>query len=631
MPTTNQESSSAAKPPSSAWVRFLRNYGPIPTNGNLFDEHISKALARAKVAPITLPSPRVDEMEEFLRGGLTGSILVAGTAGDGKTYHCRELWKRLGGDHAIWASDSPTRSLNYGGREIVFVKDLSELSEVEGFTLLEGLEHSVAGNDAASYVIATNHGQILDRLRKRGEALQRVSPLRDPIQDAFLNAGASHPRLKIFDLSRSAHRRTLGEILDAVLDHPEWSKCQACPYHLGDRICPIATNRSRILGHEDGGLLRKRLGDLVELSRINGAHLPIRDLLALTANALLGHPDAKEGLMTCNDVPRLQEQGAIDRASVYRNLFGANLPRKRAMSRPVFRTLAVFGVGEETANGVDGLLVYGSDDSRLQDAFRRLVASDAIYGASPGFLSAQRRYLEGEEGAREENERGSFLERLADQRRRLFFTLPDGTNEPYSHWGLTAFRHAGAYIELMAAVESKGRVDERTRSALVRGLNRVVTGLLLENADKIFVAGNGGSAQSRISTLCETEIPARRDPNTKIGMVIRHNELTQMPCLNVHVAVGQPPVTFDLTPVRFEFLCRVADGALPGSFSNECLEDLLALKARLLRQAESVRSAPDLDDDEPMEESAMLGLSFIEINDGDGHGALRRFNVRTPA
>ena len=97
--------------------------------------------------------------------------------------------------------------------------------------------------------------------------------------------------------------------------------------------------------------------------------------------------------MTCNDVPKLQERGTVDRASVYRNIFGANLPRRRAMSRPVFRTLAVFGIGEETANGIDGLLVYGTDDSRLQDAFQRLIASDAIYGASPGFLAAQRRYL----------------------------------------------------------------------------------------------------------------------------------------------------------------------------------------------------------------------------------------------
>jgi hypothetical protein len=33
---------------------------------------------------------------------------------------------------------------------------------------------------------------------------------------------------------------------------------------------------------------------------------------------------------------------------------------------------------------------------------------------------------------------------------------------------------------------------------------------------------------------------------------------------------------------RYEFLSRVAEGALPGSFSRECYEDMLAFKSRLL-------------------------------------------------
>lgn len=60
--------------------------------------------------------------------------------------------------------------------------------------------------------------------------------------------------------------------------------------------------------------------------------------------------------------------------------------------------MASFGVGEETTNGADGLLVYGKDDSRLQADFERLVASDPIYGATANYLAAQEGYLEGHEG-----------------------------------------------------------------------------------------------------------------------------------------------------------------------------------------------------------------------------------------
>ena len=44
-----------------------------------------------------------------------------------------------------------------------------------------------------------------------------------------------------------------------------------------------------------------------------------------------------------------------------------------------------------------------------------------------------------------------------------------------------------------------------------------------------------------------------------------------------------------LNLTRFEFLSRVAEGALPGSFSRECYEDMLAFKCRLLSLLEERR------------------------------------------
>lgn len=82
------------------------------------------------------------------------------------------------------------------------------------------------------------------------------------------------------------------------------------------------------------------------------------------------------------------KSGHIGKASVYANAFGANLPKRRASDRPVFKAMCSFGVGEETTNAADGLLVYGKDDSRLQADFDRLVAVDPVYGATVGFPRA---------------------------------------------------------------------------------------------------------------------------------------------------------------------------------------------------------------------------------------------------
>jgi hypothetical protein len=131
----------AANPPASAWVRFLRSYGPTPNNTNLFDEYVTGALGRAKVQPIILSSPLLEKIKARVASGEPGSILIAGTAGDGKTYHCRSLWTFLGGDSRDWSDHSTVKELTLSdGRRAVFVKDLSELDDEQSDAVLELFE-----------------------------------------------------------------------------------------------------------------------------------------------------------------------------------------------------------------------------------------------------------------------------------------------------------------------------------------------------------------------------------------------------------------------------------------------------------------------------------------------------------
>ena len=164
-------------PPVSAWVRFLRSYGPTPENGTLFDEHVTKALAKAKVQAINLPTPRLAEIVEQVSSGAPGSILRAGTAGDGKTFHCRSLWVALGGDASQWAAPSVVKELTLtDGRIAVFVKDLSELGQEQSDAAMNLLEESALGDETKRFlVVAANHGQMLERLRDFGNRRGRQS------------------------------------------------------------------------------------------------------------------------------------------------------------------------------------------------------------------------------------------------------------------------------------------------------------------------------------------------------------------------------------------------------------------------------------------------------------------------
>lgn len=145
---------------ASAWVRFLRSYGPTPENGALFDEHVIKALAKAKVQAINLPTPRLDDIQKRVATGAPGSILIAGTAGDGKTFHCRSLWRSMGGSSRDWAAATVVKELVLAdGRIAVFVKDLSELGEDLSDAAMNLLEQSALGEENQRFlVVAANHG-----------------------------------------------------------------------------------------------------------------------------------------------------------------------------------------------------------------------------------------------------------------------------------------------------------------------------------------------------------------------------------------------------------------------------------------------------------------------------------------
>ncbi len=177
------------------------------------------------------------------------------------------------------------------------------------------------------------------------------------------------------------------------------------------------------------------------------------------------------------------------------------------MSKPIFRALAAFGIGSETTNGADGLMVYGADDPKLKDAFAASASTRSMVQRSlPGGAAA----LLGGRGGREARGRSRRVSGAVG-----VAAAPALLHVARRRAGLSALGHdrvsvRGDYLEMMAALRRKAH-RRALRARLVRGLNRVMTGLLIENTDKIFVASSGGFTQSRISVLCDTEVARVQD------------------------------------------------------------------------------------------------------------------------
>jgi hypothetical protein len=194
--------------------------------------------------------------------------------------------------------------------------------------------------------------------------------------------------------------------------------------------------------------------------------------------------------------------GAADGASIYRNVFGDNLSSRRRQTTPIFEALSRFGIGSETSNQIDAVLVYGSDDPALGEDFQKSVLSDPLYGGSTRFIRLQRDYLEG----REDAEKRSFLKALRAQRQRLFFTLPHDQAERLGLWDLTVFHYAGDYLDVFSRLRKREPIPRAIVYPLVRGMNRVFTGMLLSNQDELFLASSGSYSAAKISRILEERI-----------------------------------------------------------------------------------------------------------------------------
>ncbi len=585
----------------------------------MYDESIQRALKRHKIRPIVLPAQFLKALLENFTGADPVSQIITGTAGDGKTYHCREVWSALGGDEATWNKGAKIQTLAVGERTLVIVKDLSELRDEESAELIAGVARDVAQRSSDTvYLLAANHGQLLEKLKTAPDTAE-VRRLSEVVEDLLVTGATDDQdvRMNLSDLSRAPAAKMTSHIIDEIGGHEGWAGCEGCPA-AGDQSCPILENRRRLIGADGHGRFRQRLFSLVELSERNGGHFPVRQLLSLVANILLGHPEGRDGLMSCADVPDIVAGGKADLASVYRNVFGENLRPSRAEKTEPFKKLNLFGIGAETSNRVDNLLVYGADDPAYAEPYDALVRKDPTYGATANYTQGQRAYLEGGEGV----DRSAFLHLLKTQRQRLFFTLPDDLVADYDLWDLTVFRYAGVYLEVAEKLSAKQPLPRAALSMIVRGLNRVFTGMLVQNQDELVLATSGSYSQSKRSPLLDELISVPRQGGEEVSLVLN-------PQGGFDVAVrlmrgeAHPTARLELSPTRFEFLGRVADGALPSSFSLECHEDILAFKARLLRETETRRK---LDGDD-VGEDGQLVLRFIELN-SDGRATPRRVMVR---
>ena len=512
-------------------------------------------------------------------------MILTGTAGDGKTYHCRRIWEHFGGDPEIWKAGKKIVSLplSASNKTLTIVKDMSELTYAEKDKLLTDLALAVEGKSPTNvFLVAANDGQLLTTWRdwsdKQNENAHHVFKR---VEDLLVEEHTTDDALDLdlYNLSRLDASAHFEELVEQIVEHPQWSRCQGCELvkEDGTTVCPIRINRERLRATAEGSVFRQRLGELMKLSRANRMHLPIRDLLLLGVNILLGDRQGPQILLTCRTAKNRAKEKEYRLTNPYANVFGMNLPERQRQQYQVFTTLEAFGIGRETDNKFDNLLIYRTYGDL--DLYKTLISADDYYGA-PAYEPHLRDYLEGERENIDE-----FMHVLSRQRQRLFFSLP--SNHILDPWRLTVYQASGYFLDFVSGLASGADVS-RTTELLVCGLNRTFCGMMIDDGAKLYLASSGGDGRGRIATLLNHVLQTRRygrDPYLNFNLAPDQST----PYLEIVDPVeGQVIDRLILQLTHFEYLIRVARGSLPASFSRQCNEDFLDFKLRLIKRLDEL-------------------------------------------
>jgi hypothetical protein len=578
---------------AEAWINFLRTFSPQAQSTSLVDERCRRACETTQIPALTFTHPFQPRAIEYLNGPDSKNVnivLLTGTAGDGKTRIAHEIWCQSGGDaKALLSNKNYFKQALPDGRVLHLVRDMSALKpdededwRPEHLECLKFLCEVASRNERSKdvFLVATNDGQFMEAM----QGLQKLYPdnisienLRAKFEKLLLDEtnGVASGYIRCINMSNQSSAEIFDLALAAILNHPGWNSCIAnedSGAFFGPN-CYVRKNLEILKTDQ----FKSRLRSLILLCDRNDVHISVREILILLSNALLGNTAAQEsshGIPRFEEIPQIIRDGKSSCGSIYSNVLGGNL-LGRSRRQHVYEALDRFQIGHETTNVIDTMLLFGQNDPEFQADYAELVGQDTFYGATVRFSTLQKKYLDADEAT--DTQKG-FATELIEQRRRLFFTLPDGKEAKYPYWALTVFRHANEYIkDVLQPLDNNRHVNLGTLKKLVLGLNRIFTGLLVQEQDRICLATSGTYSQARVSRMIEDQLPVDDGSRGEVK-IEQHNG---KPYFVIYGQGGDWP-KLQLTLTRFEFILRVADGALPSSFSKECFEDITSFKTQLL-------------------------------------------------
>jgi len=578
----------------SMFFKLLAAYAPTSQNKASYDETLPAYVKKLGVEEISIDNGLLLKLyKDFI--DQPRSIILSGSAGDGKTYLLRKLYEKFSKDLQNWDGYVPI--IEFQDYTIEFIKEFTGLED--RLTAFQKLYASIYENSKHLLVIAANDGKLTDTLREAistsgDHFLELLTLIEKHIDDPHNVEG----NLILLDLSQTSSAKNFELLLNAILDMADRYESD-CPSLSDPTIfCPIHSNIA-LLKKEH---IQKQLLTIIRSCDLNYNHITLRKLFMLIANMILGYKGEKRVFSNCEEsIAHYDGRSNRGDASFCNNVFGDNLSKSKQEQSP-FKELLELRIGYETTNNIDNFILYGDIQAselhtqRLENPFFDFDA----------FNTTKEKYLE-------EGDSTQIQEYLLFLRRHLFFNFDEkilwngvtiNVNE------LMTYEHAEEFYEsVITPLKKDQSVSKHIIKELALGLNRIFLGELLskEGSDRLYIGSSLTSAMSKLSSEVIARI-AFNEKGLNQGIHLRLIDGFDEEYCKVNLEIeyaGKRIASLELDLHMFEFLRRIADGILPTSFSVEYYERVLTFKSQVVNY---ILQNQELDN----------SFNLFELNDTEG-------------
>lgn len=579
--------------PAGNFIRYLRSYGATPSNSSAFDEHVLKKIQKNNVTPVEIENPYFNEIINKINALNNGLFIVAGTAGDGKTYLLRKIWFALQGASEEWSNNQSISELKFNGKSLLFVKDLSAIDKDSSEELIIKDKILEAINVPNKFLfLAANDGQLLEKFKIFNSYEKEYEDLLNKCEQIFIDHKniSLGDNIYIYDQRKICNIEFIKQVIDTVLDNKCWSYCDSCECCAN---CPILKNKNFL---KNNPKFKLKILDVFSVLISNDYHLTVRNLLLFITNIILGcHTNInKEGLLRCDLVPKI-EYKEWDASSVVNNFFGLNLSEAIKEKNKLFTAISSLGIGTESSRKIDAFLTKELENEQSVAVYNAFIKNDIVVDLYNKFLTYQGKFVQ-RDNTNAVNIARNYNDLLQNLRRHIFLLYGDVASSVENNkfnlnvWECSLYPHMPAYLELISKVKDDC-LYQSDYSNILLGLNILFTGLPSTNhKDDLLLTYSGSYSNSKVNTILLKKISLSNENKFYFNLGISDDldNMLEIQVINKYPDKGEfTKIAFKVSAISFETIYQIAEGIVPSVFISSCVEKLLSFKTKLISYLEN--------------------------------------------